>query len=169
MSTLFIQQLEHGILPVRGTPEAAGLDLFSPISGEIPPGGRSLIKTGLRMKIPAGHYGRIADRSSLANNYGIHVLGGVIDTDYRGEVGVILQNLGDQPFKFQAGERIAQLILERITIPVVLKADFLDATGRGESGFGSTGKTDLVELKAPAKPQIDPSTQSSDYGYFIDY
>jgi dUTP pyrophosphatase len=133
---------ERAIEPTRGSPHSAGLDLYAPegsMFSDVMPGERKLIKMGLAVAIPPGYYGRIAPRSGLAMKNGIQIMAGVIDADYRGELGVILYNAGAQPFSYNRGERIAQLILERIAVPDVLVVDDLDDTDRGSGGFGSTG------------------------------
>ena len=119
-----IQRLSpKAILPTRGSPHAAGLDLYSIESLVIPKGGRRLIKTGISIAVPLNHYGRVAPRSGLALTSGIDVGAGVIDSDYRGEVGVILFNFGDSEFLVAEGMRIAQLIIEQISIPTVVEVD----------------------------------------------
>eukprot|EP00958_Prasinococcus_capsulatus_P023990 scaffold3691_cov394-Prasinococcus_capsulatus_cf.AAC.10 len=105
----------------------------------VPSGGRALVKTGLSIAIPQGTYARIAPRSGLAYKSGIDVGAGVVDYDYRGEVGVILFNFGNEDFQVRKGDRIAQLILEKIATPEVVEVSDLDDTVRGEGGFGSTG------------------------------
>jgi dUTP pyrophosphatase len=125
--------------PIAGSPHAAGLDLCALSAGDVPPGGREMIGTGLRVAIPSGYYGRIAPRSGLAWMLGIDVMAGVIDSDYRGEVKVLLINHGNLPYNFEAGDRIAQLIVERIAHPRLVLVDTLAETSRGHGGFGSTG------------------------------
>lgn len=127
------------ILPTRGSAGAAGYDLYAAESCTITEKTRHLVKTGISIAVPAGHYGRIAPRSGLALKYGIDVGAGVIDEDYRGEIGVILFNFGESPFVVQEGDRIAQLILEQISIHEVVEVGSLEETARGEGGFGSTG------------------------------
>jgi len=102
--------------------------------------GKKLIKTDISIAVPKGTYGRIAPRSSLANKHFIDVGAGVIDEDYRGPVGIILFNFSDDDFVVNKGDRIAQLILERILTPDISVVDNLEQTDRGEGGFGSTGK-----------------------------
>ena len=101
--------------------------------------GRALIKTNIAVAIDPQHYGRIAPRSGLALRDGISVGGGVVDADYRGDVGVILFNHSVKPFSVKRGDRIAQLILERIATPPIVQVENLVATERGAGGFGSTG------------------------------
>ena len=126
-------------IPRRESPGAAGYDLSSVDDVTVPPGGRAIVRTGLSFAVPEGTYGRVAPRSGLAAKHGIDVLAGVIDEDYRGEVCVILLNAGDEPFRIAAGDRIAQLVLERIATPMVVVVKDLDSTARGDGGFGATG------------------------------
>jgi dUTP pyrophosphatase len=134
----------HAILPSRGSAMAAGYDLSSAYECMVPARGKALVKTDLSIAIPVGTYARVAPRSGLAWKHSIDVGAGVIDADYRGPVGVILFNHSDTDFTIHAGDRIAQLILELIVTPQVLEVEDLDATTRGEGGFGSTGIVALV-------------------------
>jgi dUTP pyrophosphatase len=132
----------NSIAPTRQSPGAAGYDLHAAEEVTIAPGERALVKTGLQIAVPVGTYGRIAPRSSLALRNAIDVGAGVIDSDYRGEVGVLLFNLSRDPeasFTVHVGDRIAQLILEKIETPPVRVVTSLTATERGAGGFGSTG------------------------------
>jgi dUTP pyrophosphatase len=132
--------VKHARLPVRGSELAAGYDLAASESGSVPAGGNALVPTGLVIKCPPGTYGRIAPRSGLAIKNMIGVGAGVVDADYRGEVCIVLFNHGPEPFAFEVGDRVAQLVLERIYTPRVEEVDDLDATQRGAGGFGSTNK-----------------------------
>jgi dUTP pyrophosphatase len=125
--------------PSRATEGSAGYDIQSIEGGYIPPMGRLLVRTGIAVEVPAGTYGRVAPRSGLSVRHGIHVGAGVIDRDYRGEIKVLLVNLGYEEFRFNKGDRIAQLILEKIHTPIVIVRDELSNTNRGDGGFGSTG------------------------------
>jgi len=127
-------------LPLRGTNGSAGADLVCLDAFTLGSGERKLVPTGLIVEIPPGWYGRVAPRSGLAANYGVDMLAGVIDSDYRNEVKVLMINLGDAPVSFKAGERVAQLIIERAAVCEYVWADELSETERGEGGFGSTGK-----------------------------
>ena len=127
-------------LPVRATSGSAGYDLAAAYNGTIPAHGKDLIKTGLAIAVPEGHYGRIAPRSSLAWKNHIDVGAGVIDSDYTAECNVLLFNHSAYPFEIVAGDRIAQLIVEKISYPEVVQVDELATTERGSGGFGSTGK-----------------------------
>ena len=127
------------MLPVRGSAGAAGYDLSSSASLVVPARGRALVPTELCLGLPAGTYGRLAPRSGLAWRHGIDVGAGVVDSDYTGHVSVVLFNHGDADFSIAAGDRIAQLVLERIALPDVQETDSIQATHRAEAGFGSTG------------------------------
>ena len=125
-------------LPTRGSEHAAGLDLYA-AHGETILGRRHrIIGTGISVAIPGGHVGLIWPRSGLAARYGLDVLAGVIDADYRGEIRVVLANHGQIDVDIEAGERIAQLLIQPITMLEPIEAE-LDDTDRGQSGFGSTG------------------------------
>lgn len=138
---LLVQKLDKDAhLPVRGTASAAGYDLSALVECTVPAHGKALVKTGLAIAVPPGTYGRIAPRSSLAWKKHIDVGAGVIDADYRGPVGIVLFNHSEHDLKILPGERVAQLILERICTPPVTQVAFLDTTVRAAGGFGSTGK-----------------------------
>ncbi len=141
MTLLFKRLLDHGLpIPSRGSDFAAGLDLQSAEETIIEPGQRKLIKTGFAVQLPEGHYGRIAPRSGLAYKHGIDILAGVIDIDYRGDIGCILYNTSTTPFSVHVGDKIAQLIVEACSYPETLEVEDLPATTRGGGGYGSTGK-----------------------------
>jgi dUTP pyrophosphatase len=126
-------------LPTRGSPFAAGLDLYAIERLTIPARGRAAVRTGLAVAIPHGFYGRVAPRSGLAIKHGLDVLAGVIDSDYRGEILCALINHGEEPVEIEAGMRVAQLVIEKIITPEPVWSDDLSKTERGEGGFGSTG------------------------------
>ena len=127
-------------IPKKANSSDAGFDLYALNNGCIAPKMRLAIETGLAVAIPRGWYGRVAPRSGLAHNFGIDVLAGVIDSSYRGEIKVILINHGTGDFSFEAGDRIAQLVLEKCGEWQIQEVESLDQTVRGEGGFGSTGK-----------------------------
>ena len=145
-------------MPVRGSPLAAGYDISASHDCVVPARGRQLVKTDLSMAIPENCYGRIAPRSGLAWKHFIDTGAGVIDADYRGEVKVMLFNHEDKDFNVKAGDRVAQLILERIATPEVVAVDDLDSTERAAGGFGSTGVQGKPgeETKAPTPPPVEP-------------
>ncbi|XP_010515014.1 PREDICTED: deoxyuridine 5'-triphosphate nucleotidohydrolase [Camelina sativa] len=130
---------EKAVLPTRGSSLSAGYDLSSAADSKVPARGKALIPTDLSIAVPEGTYARIAPRSGLAWKHSIDVGAGVIDADYRGPVGVILFNHSDVEFDVKLGDRIAQLIIEKIVTPDVVEVQDLDDTVRGEGGFGSTG------------------------------
>lgn len=131
---------ERARLPQRATPFAAGADLYCAEAFSLEPGERKLVPTGLAIEIPAGFYGRVAPRSGLAVKHGIDTLAGVIDADYRGELRILLINLGQVSVSFEAGERIAQLIIEQAAACEYKWVEELKVTDRGDGGFGSTGQ-----------------------------
>lgn len=127
--------------PSYQTPGAAGMDLRSIEECTLAPLERKLVRTGVRIAIPRGYEGQVRPRSGLALKQGIAVVNapGTIDSDYRGEIGVILVNLGSEKVTLGVGERIAQLVLCPVARAAVLVVDELDETERGGGGFGSTG------------------------------
>ncbi|KAJ6389855.1 hypothetical protein OIU77_024153 [Salix suchowensis] len=130
---------ENAVLPSRGSPLSAGYDLSSVSAAKVPARGKAIIPTDLSIAVPEGTYARIASRSGLTWKHSIDVGGDVIDADYRGPVGVILFNHSDLDFEVKVGDRIAQLILQKIMTPNAMEVEDLDATVRGAGGFGSTG------------------------------
>ncbi len=126
-------------LPTRGSSSSAGLDLYSIEAVTLEPGQRALAHTGLAVAIPAGFYGRVAPRSGLATTQGLDVLAGLIDADYRGEIGCLLLNTGAETIELAKKSKICQLIIEKIVTPDAIWVDSLSDTGRGSGGFGSTG------------------------------
>jgi dUTP pyrophosphatase len=147
-SQLRVRRLPHGAglpLPAYQTAHAAGLDLAAAVPADVPvmlaPGGRSLVPTGFAIALPEGFEAQVRPRSGLAARHGVTVLNtpGTIDADYRGEIQVILINLGAEPFTLTRGLRIAQLVVAPVARASVIEADALDDTARGAGGFGSTG------------------------------
>ena len=117
----------------------AAFDLRSYEEGAIKPGERGIFKTGLIAAIPEGYVGLIWDRSGLAAKNSIHVLAGVIDSGYRGEIGIVLKNLGCEEFKVTKNMRIAQMLIQPVATANLTEVENHDETNRGEGGFGSTG------------------------------
>jgi dUTP pyrophosphatase len=131
---------ENATIPTQGTKFAAGYDLYAAEDAVVVCGTRKLIKTNISMEITPGYYGRIAPRSGLAYKNGIDVLAGVIDSDYRGDIGVILYNTDKNiDFTVKKGDRIAQIIFEACYIATLNNVENLDNTLRQAGGFGSTG------------------------------
>lgn len=127
-----------GALPAYASPGAAGADLSAAQERTLQPGEWASVGTGLRLEIPPGHVGLVWPRSGLAVRSGIDTLAGVIDSDYRGELRVVLVNHGREPYRVEAGDRIAQLLLQRVERAEFVRSA-LAATDRGPGGFGSTG------------------------------
>jgi dUTP pyrophosphatase len=146
MTTLRVRRLPNGEglpLPAARTASSAGLDLAAAVDDAlvIPPGGRALVPTGFAIALPPGYEGQVRPRSGLAVEFGVTVLNtpGTIDADYRGEIRVPLINHGAEAFTVTRGMRIAQLVVAAVAVVDLEEVDELDETGRGESGFGSTG------------------------------
>ena len=133
----------RGAIPTYESEGAAGADLRAWMETDmvIEPGQRALVPTGLRLQIPVGYEGQVRPRSGLAARSGVTVLNapGTIDSDYRGEVKVILVNLGQESVTIRSGDRIAQLVLSPVVRAAFRSAAAIDETGRGSGGFGSTG------------------------------
>ena len=125
-------------IPVYGHPGDAGLDLHSVVDRELRPGEVFAVPTGIQVAIPAGHVGLIWDKSGISLQ-GVHRLAGVVDSGYRGEVQVVMINLGAAPFAVKRGMKIAQMLIQPVVSVNVVEAASLDDTSRGEGGFGSTG------------------------------
>lgn len=141
-----IKRLPHGAglpLPEYATPDSAGVDLVAAIGAELvlAPGDRMLVPTGLSIALPPGYEAQVRPRSGLALRNGITVLNspGTVDADYRGEVGVILVNLGREPYEIARGDRIAQMVVAPVTRVGWTEVDALPESERGAGGFGSTG------------------------------
>lgn len=154
-------QLPHGTglpLPIRQSIGSAGLDLLAAIDPAapfiLPPRARVVVPTGLSLAIPLGYEGQVRPRSGIARAHGVTVLNspGTIDADYRGEVKVLLINLGDAPFEIRRGDRIAQLVILPVTAAAMVAVVELDETQRGTEGFGSTGVALALPSEAP-KPK----------------
>ncbi|CAM1308200.1 DUT (predicted) [Pycnogonum litorale] len=127
---------EYAVTPSKGSTQAAGYDLYSAYPYEIKPWNKALINIDIRIELPLGCYGRIAPRSGLALKHFIDVMAGVVDMDYRGPVRVILCNFGNEVFKINRGDRIAQLICEKVEYPIIKEVQSLSE--RDKSGFGSS-------------------------------
>jgi dUTP diphosphatase len=145
--TVAIKVLPHGEglpLPAYASAGAAGIDLAAAVDRalELRPGTRALVPTGIALALPEGYEGQVRPRSGLAVKHGLTVLNspGTIDCDYRGEVQVILANLGDEAVTIRRGERIAQLVIAPVTRVEIERVTGLPETTRGAGGFGSTGR-----------------------------
>ncbi|MCH9683145.1 MAG: dUTP diphosphatase [Deltaproteobacteria bacterium] len=150
MKVAFARLHPEASLPRRMSEQAAGLDLSACLGADgertLEPGERALVPTGIQVQLPAGHEGQVRPRSGLALRHGVTVLNspGTIDADYRGEVGVVLINLGAAAVTIRHGDRIAQLVVAPVTgvDPVEVEPSAEDETGRGGGGYGSTGGFD---------------------------
>ncbi len=118
----------------------AALDLRSSENTTIKAGEKKIIKTGLKMAIPEGYAGLIWDRSGMAAKHSLHTLAGVIDSGYRGEIGIVMINLSDEDFRIEKNMRIAQMLIQPVSQPKIKEVESLEESSRGENGFGSTGK-----------------------------
>lgn len=154
MTVVRIRRLPHaeGLpLPAYQSERAAGMDLVAALSAQAPrrlePGARALIPTGFALELPDGFEAQVRPRSGLALKDGVTVLNapGTIDADYRGEVGVILINLGEKSVDIVRGARIAQLVVSRVETIVLGESGELTGTSRGEKGFGSTGSANRTD------------------------
>jgi dUTP pyrophosphatase len=144
-----IKQLPHAeglALPAYQSSHAAGLDLLAAVPEQAPlvltPGRHAMIPTGLAIALPDGFEAQVRPRSGLAAKHGVTVLNspGTVDADYRGEINVLLVNLGSEPFTIRRGERIAQMVVAPVTRVELVRAASLSSTERGSGGFGSTGR-----------------------------
>ena len=126
-------------LPCYAKKSDAALDLRSSIDCVIKPNESKTIPSGIAVEIPQGYFGSVRDRSGLASKFAIHTLAGVIDSGYRGEIGIVLINLGKEDFKITKSDRIAQIIIQPILQPEIVEVESLDESDRGIGGFGSTG------------------------------
>ena len=152
---LYVKKIRNTVaIPRRGTEDAAGYDIASAEETVVPANGKTVVKTGISIAVPDGCYGRLAPRSGLAIRKYIDVGAGVIDADYRGEIGVVLFNHSEDDFQVKQGDRIAQLILEKIKTPPAKETAGLPSTVRGQKGFGSTA------LNNEKKEQKDSSRVS---------
>jgi len=128
-------------MPEMAHPGDSGFDLFASETVSLKPGERKLVPTGIKVSLPAGFEAQVRPKSGLALKHGISVLNtpGTIDSGYRGEIKVILVNLGEQEYKVEKGKKIAQIVFARVECPEIAEVSELDETKRNEGGFGSTG------------------------------
>lgn len=172
---LHVARLPHGQglpLPAYQTAQSAGLDLVAAVGIETPvtliPGSRTLIPTGLQIELPAGFEAQVRPRSGLALKSGVTVLNspGTIDADYRGEIGVILANLGGAPFEIRRGDRIAQLVIAPVVQAdlIEIETEALSETERGDGGFGSTGPAEASDQKAKKPSAKTPAKKKAASG-----
>jgi dUTP pyrophosphatase len=151
-------------LPRVGSKYAAGYDLYSCDEGIIKSNCMGKINIGISLIIPSDHYGRIAPRSGLTLNYSLNVGAGVIDSDYRGNISVLLFNHGDKDFKYNIGDRVSQLIIEKISHCEILNVTDIDETDRGDGGFGSTGisNNNNIDIKYNDKKTVEEESDDTE-------
>ena len=143
MIKVLVKRLQ-GKLPQYMTPHSAGMDLFASLEEEVTltPGERRLIPTGIAIALPEGYEAQVRPRSGLALKHGVTLLNtpGTVDTDYRGEIGCIMINLGAEPFVIKDGDRVAQLVFNQVAHAELQEVEELPESTRGEGGFGHTGQ-----------------------------
>ncbi len=140
MMEINIQRVDKGVeMPCYAHEGDAAFDLRSAEEVLLKPGEKHVVKTGIKMAIPKGYFGNIRDRSGMAAKQGVHCLAGVVDAGYRGEVGVVMVNLGKEDVSIEKNMRIAQMLIQKAEAPKIIEVDELEETTRGEGGFGSTG------------------------------
>ena len=133
----FVKMSPNAVTPTRATEGSVGLDFYSPANYIIPPYSQLLIPTQIKLRIPLGHYGRLVSKSGLAILHQLHVGAGVIYPDYTGEIMVLLINTASHVYPIIKGDPIAQLILEKVSIPILKRVKELPPTARGDQGCGS--------------------------------
>ncbi|KAI1889676.1 hypothetical protein AGOR_G00165410 [Albula goreensis] len=136
----FAKLSANATVPTKGSAKSAGYDLYSAYDYSLAPMDKVIVKTDIQIAVPPGCYGRVAPRSGLAAKHFIDVGAGVVDEDYRGNVGVVLFNFSKEIFEVKKGDRVAQLVCEKICYPELEQHETLDETARGSGGFGSTGR-----------------------------
>ena len=132
----FVKLFSNIKTPTKSTKFAVGLDIYSSTDYIISAKDQATIPTGLRIQVPPGHYGHLCSKSGLAMQHHIHLGAGIIDPNYTGEVKVLLLNLGHKPFQVSSRDAIAQLILEKVSAPILHRVDILPSTNRGDRGCG---------------------------------
>jgi dUTP pyrophosphatase len=156
---VLIQRLDPGLpLPGRAHPGDAGTDLFAAQDVELAPGQRALVPTGVAIALPDGYAAFVHPRSGLAAKHGVTIVNapGTIDAGYRGEIRVTLLNTdAEHPVRFQRGDRIAQLVVQRVAYPVFYEVETLPGSARGDGGFGSTGGHAMSPASAPGREAPD--------------
>lgn len=140
------KSVNHAYIPTRGSLQAAGFDLYSAYEYKLLPGKNVLVDTGIQIELPEGTYGRVAPRSKLSTQYSISVGAGVVDPDYRGNIYVLLLNHGDRELDIAQGDRIAQLICEKIMFPDIEVVTSMTTTERNDRGCGDLLKNKTDEI-----------------------
>lgn len=141
MFTIKIKKLKSdAILPNYAHQGDAGMDMHAAEDVQVKKGERAKIPTGVAMEIPEGYVGLVWDKSGLSMNHGLKTLGGVIDSGYRGEVIIGVMNLSNEDYTLKKGHKVAQLLIQKVEVPMIQEVEELEDSHRGEKGFGSTGK-----------------------------
>lgn len=135
----FQKILDEAVIPHYAHPGDAGMDIFSAEETVIKAGERKSVRTGVKMELPEGLVALVWDKSGLALKNGIKTMAGVIDAGYRGEIGIVLANLSDKDYKIEKGQKIAQMLIQKVERAEIEEARELSETKRGDGGFGSTG------------------------------
>lgn len=131
---------DTAIIPTRGSEVSAGWDLYASQEVVVPARGKAIIATDIAIAVPVGFYGRVAPRSGMAWKKHTDIGAGVIDADYRGPIGVVMFNHSDEDLQIESGDRVAQLVIEQISMAPLTEVESLDDTERGVGGYGSTGR-----------------------------
>lgn len=139
MKVKFQKISESAIIPYYARSGDAGMDIFSDEEVVLEAGERKKIKTGIKMELPEGYVGLIWDKSGVAFNDGVKTMAGVCDSSYRGEILIVLVNLGKNSYKIKKGQKIAQMLIQKVEKADIELVDMMSETSRGEDGFGSTG------------------------------
>lgn len=138
---LKVKKLDPGaILPSYANPGDAGMDLYSNETITLKPGEIGKVRSGISMEIPNGYVGLYWDKSGLSNNHGIKMMGGVVDSGYRGELILGVINLSAKPYTFEKGHKVLQMLIQKVERTKIVESDILEDSQRGEKGFGSSGK-----------------------------
>lgn len=140
MELKIVKLYQDAVLPTYAHPGDAGLDLYSYEDYVLRPWERRGVSTGIKMEIPVGFVGLVWDKSGRALREGLHTLAGVVDAGYRGEIQVVLENLGNSPIEIKKGTKLAQMLIQAVEQATILEARELSDTSRGEGAFGSTGQ-----------------------------
>jgi dUTP pyrophosphatase len=140
MDELVVQVGRRGLRPIKGTPGSAGYDLYASVDCCVPAFGRAIVETDIKICLPPGTYGRIAPRSGLAIKHFIDVGAGVVDSDYRGDIRIVVFNFGETDYHFVRGDRVAQFIVTCIRETINREGNVDNDSLRGLLGFGSTGR-----------------------------
>ncbi len=137
---LFIKKLRNDArLPTRAHDDDAGIDLYACGEHKVPPHATAMIPAGIALEIEEGYVGLIWDKSSIGSK-SMKTLGGVIDAGYRGEITVMVHNLNDEPYTFENGNKVGQMLIQKVEFPEIIEVTELSESKRGTGGFGSTGK-----------------------------